>query len=427
MVHLSNNKLLKILSSFVKPHQNFPLPHNHSHQTNLFDKSYVFDNKLIMFSKNPKSYTNKNTTKITYHKNPQIVERLLTSTISSNTQITQPDKFTHHTISNKKMDLIQTETIIQITQTTTQHNLKINQKKLKNHLSNTIKNIQKTLINITTEYETQLNYPTNKLTIKTNNTLLTQLTKATSVCRTLATTDQTNQILVQKTQITLIKPINTNKSSLFNTLLTKKQTLIHNSPKTTRDVLKITTIINNVTITLLNTTNKQITDDPIKATKLTLTQKLINNINALIIILRTKLKSLSPIKQKILHQTKNQAQIIIYNNINHLKTNPDPTKIIPTNTKTNKKLKSIKSSLLKILINKDLDESTTIITSIHQQNQLLQMTEYLKQTIKTFPLTNITITTEFMTKTITEINILTNKDTQKNILNTMFSQFYIKK
>ena len=427
VVRFSGSDLEGLLPKFVKPHGGFPLPHNEARRIDLFDAGGVFDDGLLLFARGPKSYTGEDTAEISCHGNPQIVERLLAAAVEAGARVAKPGEFTRRAVSNGKMDLIRAEAVMQVATATTQRGLDIGRKGLEGQVSETIRALRQELVEAAAECEARLDYPADELAVETDDAVLSRLSNVAQTCRALAGTYRTGQVLVQGARVALVGPVNAGKSSIFNALLQKKRALVHDSPGTTRDVLEVATVMDGIAVTLLDTAGERMTEDPVEAAGLALAQELVQGADALIVVLRAKDGPLSREEEEILTRTAEQPRVVVYNGVDRPASGACPSEAIPTSAKSGQGLDLMKKALTKVLVGEELGEGTTVIASVRQRDQLLQMADCLEQGIAAFPLAGVAVAAEFVTEAITEVDVLTGEDTRESVLDAMFARFCIGK
>ena len=427
VVRLSGRGLLEVLGGFVRPYSGFPLPHAQARRVVLFDGQGTFDDGLITFSIGPNSYTGEDTAEISCHGNPQIVERLLSTAVVSGARLAYPGEFTRRAVQHGKMDLIRAEAVMQVATATTKRGLDIGRRGLEGHLSTTIGHLRSAMIGVAAECEARLDYPADELAVETDQGVLDDIAAMAQQCRTWAATYRAGQVLVQGARVALVGPVNAGKSSLFNVLLGKKRALVHNTPGTTRDVLEVPAVIHDVAVTLLDTAGERKTLDPVEAAGLALAQELVEQADALIVVLRAEETELSTVEKEILSRTAHLQRVVIYNGVDRLMQDNTPLGAIPTSTKSGEGIESLKTALQKVLIGEDLGESATVIASVRQRDQLERIADLLDQAKEAFTIAGVAVTAALITDAIVELDTLTGDDTRENILDAMFSKFCIGK
>lgn len=427
VVRLSGLDLKEVLGRFVRPYSGFPLPHAQSRRVDLYDGQGTFDDGLITFSQGPNSYTGEDTAEISCHGNPQIVERLLAAAVAGGARLAHPGEFTRRAVQHGKMDLIRAEAVMQVATATTKRGLDIGRQGLEGHLSKTMSRLRSRMIEVAAECEARLDYPADELAVETDQRVLDDVADMAEQCRVWAGTYRAGQIFVQGARVALVGPVNAGKSSLFNVLLGKKRALVHNTPGTTRDVLEVPAVIHDVAVTLLDTAGERKTHDPVEAAGLALAQELVEQADALIVVLRAEDTELTTVEQEILARTAHIQRVVVYNGIDRLSQDNTPKGAIPTSTKSGEGIDALKVALQSVLVGEDLGESATVIASVRQRDQLERIAEVLDQAKEAFTIAGVAVTAALITDAIAELDTLTGEDTRENILDAMFSKFCIGK
>ena len=191
--------------------------------------------------------------------------------------------------------------------------------------------------------------------------------------------------------------------------------------------MEVATVIEGVAVTLLDTAGERTTDDPVEAAGLALAQQLVEGADALIVVLRAKDAPLSPEEHEILKRTANQPRILVYNGVDRTNVQPAPEGAIESSAKTGLGIEAIKRSLFSVLVGEELGESASVIASVRQRDQLLQMAHCVEEAMQSFTLAGVAVAAEFVTEAIAEVDILTGEDTRERVLDAMFSRFCIGK
>ncbi len=411
-------------------------------------KGKIIDFGIAIFYKSPNSFTGEDILELQCHGGQKIIELIIKSIINfkiKNIRIAEPGEFTERAFLNKKIDLIQAETINNLIHSNSEKNIFLAIKNLKGKFSIKIKKIikliNKLLINIEKEisFSEKENILSKKKKIKFKNNIIYK-----KICK-IYKKSKKSLLINNKIKISIVGKPNVGKSSLMNLLTKKNTSIVTNIPGTTRDIIKKKiNINNNINIEINDTTGIHKTNNKIEKIGIKKTWKLINYSNIIIFIENssdtTEKNIFNIYKKKIEKNIKNKKKILflIRNKIDISKEKHKIIKnkkytIINLSTKKNIGIKTLKSEINKII--KNLNQNNTFLI---QQRHLILIKKTKKEikNIKKIIKTNLNkkkINLDIIyqnlfnsQKFLNEI-LGTKKYTSKNIIKNIFKNFCIGK
>ncbi|MDC0645984.1 tRNA uridine-5-carboxymethylaminomethyl(34) synthesis GTPase MnmE, partial [bacterium] len=129
---------------------------------NLQDEK--IDDAIITYFKTPSSYTGENVIEISCHGNPIIVDQIITSVCKMGARIAEPGEFTKRAFLNGKLDLVQAESVAAIIKSQSTKAARINHKILSGDLSNKLREIKDSILNVLAKLEFEFDISENELT-----------------------------------------------------------------------------------------------------------------------------------------------------------------------------------------------------------------------------------------------------------------------
>lgn len=227
--------------------------HNKIYHCWLVDenKNYI-DEVIILPFKAPKSYTGEDVIEINCHGGMANVQNILELVFKMGARCAKRGEFTKRAFLNKKLDLTQAESVLDIIHSNTSTFAKKSATNLRGKLFIEVKNIKNEIINLLSRIIASIDFPEDVEELPYNqieNILSSIITKIKKI---LSEANQSN-ILRQGIKVALLGAVNVGKSSLFNRLLNLNRAIVTNIPGTTRDVIQESVIINDLTINLSDT------------------------------------------------------------------------------------------------------------------------------------------------------------------------------
>jgi tRNA modification GTPase len=211
------------------------------------------DQILITFFKNGNSYTGQDLIEISCHGNPLIAELICEDLLNRGCRLAKPGEFTKLAFLNGKIDLSQAESVAQIISAKTQQSLKAAQRNLKGELSRVLEGIQDNILILQAILEASIDFPEDDIETNHSATQNEVFDKIKFDLEELLKHASRTNILERNLRVVLTGFPNAGKSSLFNEMLGRSRSLVHNEAGTTRDYLESDLKIGKTTITLVDT------------------------------------------------------------------------------------------------------------------------------------------------------------------------------
>ncbi|MDH3004310.1 MAG: tRNA uridine-5-carboxymethylaminomethyl(34) synthesis GTPase MnmE [Candidatus Shikimatogenerans sp. JK-2022] len=407
-------------------------------------KNYIIDEVIIIYFKKPESYTGEDLIEIYCHGSLYIQNKLIKIIIKYGARLAINGEFTYRAYLNKKINLLQAESILEIIYSNNkiEHKIAINNL-INNSLYNYINKIEKKILNILSYIEVNIDFVEENIKID-NKKIYNKILNIEKKIIYLIKYFKINYIIKKGLYISIVGPVNSGKSTLMNTLINEDKSIISNIPGTTRDIVEGIISINNFNFYLFDTAG--IRKSKFKIEKIGI-KKTFNNIkksNIIFYIFDYRLlKKKKKIKKKInkINIYQNIDILLIANkidkndnyknkifNINFLKIGNKKYKIVFISAKKkigiNYIIKYLKKKIpSKVLLNNNL------INNIRHYKELKKTLKYIKKVKKDY-IKNISL--ELLSidlrKSLKHLYNINNKNFDNNdILNKIFSKFCIGK
>ncbi|MDH3004501.1 MAG: tRNA uridine-5-carboxymethylaminomethyl(34) synthesis GTPase MnmE [Candidatus Shikimatogenerans sp. JK-2022] len=439
IIRISGKKSFKIINKiFIKNKKKKKIYKEKINLGIIKYKNKIIDNVIIIFFKKPNSYTGENLIEIYCHGSIYIQNKIIKIIIKYGARLALNGEFTYRSYINKKINLLQAESILDIINSKNKYEHKIAIKNLiNNNLYKKIKKIEKKIINLLSYIEILLDFSEENIKIskkKIYNKIIILYKKI----KFLLITFKINNIIKNGLNISIIGPVNSGKSTLMNLLINENKSIISNIPGTTRDIVEGKIIINNFYFNLFDTAGIRKTKFKIEKIGIKKTFKNIKNSNIIFYVFDCKLlKNKKKLKNIIKKINKKKKILFIankidkYNKKNYIKNlifNKKKYKILFISAKKKIGLKNIYIYLKNNIPNKII-LNNNVINNIRHYKILKKTFKYIKK-IKFDFLNNIPF--ELLSINLRKsLNILSNilgsKYSNNKILKNIFSKFCIGK
>lgn len=317
MVRLSGKEAFPIADSCFSSNKKISEAKSHSILVgNIVYKNTIIDNLAALIFKNPHSYTGEDTVEFTCHGGYIASEELIRVLKELGARLAEPGEFTKRSFLNGKMDLTQVEAVADIIHSISVPACQISARQLAGGLSEKINEFRKRLIDILSLLELELDFADEELEFVDKANILHLISEAAEFCNNLASSFRSAQILRNGFYVAISGYPNSGKSTLFNTLLKKKRSIVSDIPGTTRDYIEDTLYIGQIPIKLIDTAGLRSSEDCIEIEGIKMAEHILEQADLNLIIndisidenhsakLYSEVKSKFPSSQAILVQNK---------------------------------------------------------------------------------------------------------------------------
>jgi len=213
----------------------------------------ILDEVLVTLMKAPKSYTGEDVVEINCHGGMTVMRSILQAVLGAGARLATPGEFTKRAFLNGRMDLTQAEAVLDIIQAKTTNFLRQSQHQLKGELSIQLNGMREELIKIYTMVEALINFPEDDIDAQTRRQILDRLGAQERGMAQLLESSKGGRILKEGIRIVIAGKPNVGKSSLLNALLKEQRAIVTSIAGTTRDVLEESAQIKGIPIALVDT------------------------------------------------------------------------------------------------------------------------------------------------------------------------------
>ena len=413
VVRISGKDAIKNISSFIKDsafNEKTPL----SKVCFLVDKDgEVFDEAIVTSYVSPNSYTGENLVEISCHGNPKIVSKIIDLSIDAGSRLAEAGEFTKTAFLNGKLDLSEAEAVASIIHSLSLTGVKAGVKNLRGGLSKEIYSIKSSLISVVASLEFDLDISEEDLQpnlLKNSEKTILQTIKKLDDC--ILSFEET-KMFQSGASVVILGPPNAGKSTLFNHLVNKNQSIVTDVEGTTRDVIEKNIYINGLPILLKDTAGIRASNDGVE--KIGVERSFVEAKNAdLVIILNDRDLSFGDIKH-----------IHVFNKSDVKR--PDKKYDISISAKTGNNVKELKEVIYNSLINYKA-QTDTLLISKRQYNAIKGALKHVKDA-HSLLLTedSIELLVEDINRSIGFLDSITEKTTKDDVLDAVFSSFCVGK
>ena len=413
VIRISGKDAIKNVSSFIKD-----CPFNEKSPGSkiclLVDKDgLIFDEAIVTSYLSPNSYTGENLVEVSCHGNPNIISKIVDLSVDGGASLAEPGEFTKRAFLNGKLDLSEAESVSAIIHSKSIAGVKAGVKNLKGGLSKKIDLIKSDLVSVVANLEFNLDISEEDLQPNLIKNSKISISKSVEKLQNCVDAFNETKIFQLGASVVILGPPNAGKSTLFNLLVNKNQSIVTEIEGTTRDVVEKNINIDGLPILLKDTAGIRESDNRVE--KIGVERSLAEEKDAdLVIVLNDASRSFG--EDKYIH---------VFNK-SDIKT-PDGDYDVVISAKTGNNIQKLKETIYRSLINEDI-QYDTFLTS---KRQCIAVKGALKHIKDAHALLlggdSLELIVEDINRSIDFLDSITSKTTKDDVLDEVFSSFCVGK
>ncbi len=277
------------------------------------DSHEEVDEVMVSVMRAPHTYTCEDVVEINCHGGLLATNRILQLVLSYGARMAEPGEFTKRAFLNGRIDLSQSEAVMDLIRAKTDKSMKVALNQLDGDLSRLIRHLRKDILDVLAQVEVNIDYPEYDAVEEMTTKMLKE--KATDIQRriqVLLKTAKQGKVLREGLATAIIGRPNVGKSSLLNSLLHEDKAIVTDVAGTTRDVIEEYVNVNGVPLKLIDTAGIRDTDDTVEKIGVERSKKALDAAD-LILLLIDSSALLTAEDQELLAATTDKQRIVILN------------------------------------------------------------------------------------------------------------------
>lgn len=389
----------------------------------------LVDEVLVLYFKNPNSYTGEDVVEINCHGGMNIVRNILNLTLKNGARMAERGEFTKRAFLNGKMDLSQAEAVLDVIHSKTDKFSKVSAHNLSGTLSDYIKTLRTDVMELLAKVTAAIDFPDDvaepeyEFIEEKLNDFIVRIDSALS-------TANSSNLMRQGLKIAIIGQTNVGKSSLFNALLNTQRAIVTNIAGTTRDVISESLDIAGIPVTLMDTAGLRELDgdegsDFIEAIGIDISKKCLDEADLVLFVYDVTI-GMSDEDKKIFEAVKEKQHIVLASKADLVDKLPQDTLCVSSLSGVG--IEELKIEIENKITEQNILEDSEFSTNLRQQECLSQAKESLNYALDGTRLQELQDLISIDIKTaLLHLDEITGEVMTDEILTHIFEQFCIGK
>ena len=402
------------------------------------DTGAEVDEVMVSVMRAPHTYTCEDVVEINCHGGLLATNRILQLVLSYGARMAEPGEFTKRAFLNGRIDLSQSEAVMDLIRAKTDKSMKVALNQLDGDLSRLIRHLRQDILDVLAQVEVNIDYPEYDAVEEMTTKMLKE--KALDIqqrIQALLKTAKQGKVLREGLATAIIGRPNVGKSSLLNTLLHEDKAIVTDVAGTTRDVIEEYVNVDGVPLKLIDTAGIRDTDDTVEKIGVERSKRALDAAD-LILLLIDSSAPLTAEDHELLTATHGKQRIVILNktdlprqvDLDELKKLTDGDALIETSIVKHEGMDQLGQQISKMFFNEGIESSqnNVMVTNarhiglLHQANAALS--DVLKGINAGMPVDLVQID---MTRCWDLLGEITGDSYQDELLDQLFSQFCLGK
>ncbi len=346
-------------------------------------KDEIIDEVLLSIMKAPKTYTREDVIEINTHGSIAVVNKIMEVLLLSGCRLAQPGEFTKRAFLNGRIDLAESEGVMDLINSETELTRKMAINQLSGKVSKLITDLRDKIVALISNIEVNIDYPEYEdIEVVTINRIKEEVVEMKSKLLEILKLSEDGKILKDGIKTVILGKPNVGKSSLLNALLEEEKAIVTDVKGTTRDIVEGSIIISGVKLNLIDTAGVRDSNDIVEKIGIEKSISLIDESELVLLVLDAS-EELSDEDKFLLDKTKDKKRIVIMNKTDLDSNNTYDKDVIKISAKENTGIEDVKNKIKELFnVGTFLSKNLMFFTNARQIALLKSAIESLEEVEK---------------------------------------------
>ena len=230
------------------------------------DEEELIDEVVLLAYKGPRSFTGEDSVEIMCHGSPLIFNRIIKVALKNGARLATNGEYSSRAYAHGKLNLMQAESINDLINAETEESKKLSLMALKGDTAKLIEPLKKSLGDILSLIEVNIDYPEYLDIEEANNEKIVEICKENiKYIQKLIKDGVKGNIIKDGINVAIVGKPNVGKSSILNALLNENKAIVTDVKGTTRDIVEGKINLNGVLINLFDTAGIRESSDEVES------------------------------------------------------------------------------------------------------------------------------------------------------------------
>lgn len=274
----------------------------------------LLDHCLLLYMQQPRSFTGEDMVELQCHGGHYLLQTVLEACLQLGARLATPGEFSQRAFLNGKIDLTQSEAIMDLIHSPSRQGLHMAAYQLKGNLSEAIQGLRQQLLELLATLEANIDFP-DEVDPPDPDWLAQSLQANLAQVEALLATSRAGRIWKQGLKLAIIGEPNVGKSTLLNALLRYERAIVSEIAGTTRDTVEDDYNLKGIPIRVIDTAGLRETEDTIEAIGIARSRQALAEADLVLLIADAR----KPIPEELrnlyqqCHRPPEQLCVVVYN------------------------------------------------------------------------------------------------------------------
>jgi tRNA modification GTPase len=392
------------------------------------------DEVLVSFMRAPRTYTREDIVEINCHGGYIAQGKVVEILIGLGARPAEPGEFTRRAFMNGRIDLLEAEAVLAMVKSRSEEALKAAARQCSGLASAVIGKLREDIINTLSALEASLDFQEEDLEVQEKGAITGELVQIQLRLDELLRREQAGNLLSNGVEVVIVGKPNVGKSSLLNAILQEEKALVAEVPGTTRDAVEGRVTLSGIPFLLVDTAGIHRTGDEVEVLGVERSKIKLKNAQIALVVIDAGGK-LEEQDHHILELTAGKRRIIIGNKADlplhqPLKDEiPEEGCFVYTSTRTLEGIKRLEEEIVRMATgDAALSSGDALIMNMRQRNYLKRAYQGIGEAIGMLESgKGEEIVALALREALDDMDIITGRQYQEDVLDAIFSRFCVGK